>query len=350
MSKALSMILNYMKQAREAKMENPYVKNGIIILKSGITVFGGGLFFVLSIKIPQIQINFNFDTRIGLLITIFGMVVVISGLALIWYGLASVKNSWERKCFYYLRGLDNQPKDPPFQALPRMASWYRPILILLSIKNENLEIIFNDLKYSMRNIEEKTEQYNSRDIFFSGLARVPCLFFIGYSFRTGHSDSITLIEHCHQDDSWFMFNQIDEPDIDIIIKSDISNISEKINDIAITIDFTSDIMKQELPIFLQNNIVKIKTTLGQTHNLIRSEKALKKVTEDIINQMILLNKKCNKLHLFISAQSSVVFELGRRYQDGMIGDIIVYNYNPIKKGYSWAISLENKVIKLIKLE
>jgi hypothetical protein len=346
MSKLISMILTYKEQAREAKIENPHVKNGIIIFKSGMGVFAGGLVIALSIKIPQIKINFNLDTSIGVLITIFGMLVAIIGLVLVCYGLSSVKNTWNGKYFYYLRGLDNQQIDPPFQALPKMASWYRPIPITLSIKNENLETMFNDLQYSMKIIKEKTEQYNSRDIFFSGLAKVPCLFFIGYSFRTGHSNSISLIEHCHKDDSWFRFNQTDEPDIDIIIQPNIFNTNEKFSDIAITIEFTSDIMKQELPIFLQNNIVKIKTTVGYIHNLIRSKMAIERITEKIINQMILLNKKCDRLHIFISAQSSVVFELGRRYQDGMIGNIIVYNYDPIKKGYSWAISLENKEIKL----
>jgi len=350
MKKIISMIITYKEQAREAKMENPHVKNGIIIFKLGIAVFAGGLVFAFSIKIPQININFYLDTSIGVLITIFGMLVTIIGLVLVCYGLSSVKNTWERKYFYYLRGLNNQQIDPPFHALPKMASWYRPIPILLSIKNENLEIMFNDLQHSMKNIEEKTEQYNSRDIFFSGLARVPCLFFIGYSFRTGHSNSISLIEHCHKDDSWFRLNQTDDPDIDIIIQPNISNTNEKVSDIAITIEFTSDIMKQELPIFLQDNIVKIKTTVDYTHNLIKSKKALERITENIINQMILLNKKCDKLHIFISAQSSVVFELGRRYQDGMIGNIIVYNYDPIKKGYSWAISFINKEIRLIKLD
>jgi hypothetical protein len=339
-----------MEKAREAKIENPHAKYGRIIFTSSIPLLSGGLLFTLSINIPQIQINLNLDTRIGILIILFGIFIAIIGLVLICYGLSSVKNTWERKYFYYLKGLENQSIDPPFQALPKMATWYRPVIISLSIKNENLDTMFNDLRYSMKNIEEKTEQYNSRDIFFSGLARIPCLFFIGYSFRTGHSNSITLIEHSHQDDNWFKLNQTNEPDIDIIIEPNITNLNEKNSDIAITIEFTSDILKQELPLFLQGNIVKIKTTVDHTHNLIRSRKTLERIVEKIINQMILVSKKCNKLHLFISAQSSVVFELGRRYQDGMIGDINVYNYSPIKKGYSWAISLINKEIKLLEFE
>jgi hypothetical protein len=175
MSKVIGMILTYKEQAREAKTENPHVKHGIVIFKAGIALLTGGLLFTLSINIPQIQINFNLDTNIGILIAIFGILVVIIGLIFIRSGLSSEKNKWEGKYFYYLKGLENQSIDPPFQALPKMASWYRPIPIVLSIKNENLDIMFNDLRYSMKNIEEKTEQYSSKDIFFSGLARVPCL-------------------------------------------------------------------------------------------------------------------------------------------------------------------------------
>ena len=44
-----------------------------------------------------------------------------------------------------------------------------------------------------------------------------------------------------------------------------------------------------------------------------------------------LNKKVDAIHLFISAQSTLVFSLGRRYQDGMMGTILIYNYNAEKK-------------------
>ena len=48
----------------------------------------------------------------------------------------------------------------------------------------------------------------------------------------------------------------------------------------------------------------------------------------------------------MAAQSSLVFSLGRRYQDGMIGNIWIYNYSPIEKGYNWAFGLKNGKLKI----
>ena len=348
MFKTIKMLLDFSERKREETKENPYVKNGMVLFTVGIGLIAGGYIFSLKLSIPSIQLYLNIDTSIGKLITIFGLVVTITGIAITLYGLYCERNKWTEKIFYYLKGLDNQTSDPPFHALPKMAFLYHKNPIMLIVKNDNLDIMFDDFMLVKKNIEDKVEQFRSKDIFFAGLARIPCLFFIGHSFRTAHSGSITLIEHNHQNDSWFRFDKTDDPDIDVIIEYDFSNVDESISDIAITIEFTSEIIKQELPCHLQKNIVRMKTSKEHTHNLIKSSIALERVVEKIINQLIILSKKCNILHLFVSAQSSLVFELGRRYQDGMIGNIIIYNYEPSKKGYPWAISLENKEIKLEK--
>jgi hypothetical protein len=343
------MILSFIERSREAKMENPHVKYGRWLTKAGIAIFTGGFIFSLSLNIPQIQFSLKLDTGIGWIITIFGVMLTIMGIVCTSLGLSSVKNTWQEKKFYYLKGLDNQSKDPPFQALPKMATWYRPSPIILTIENSDLNTMFDLLQFSKKIIEDKIEQYRSKEVFFAGLARVPCLFFIGYSFRNAHS-TITLIDHDHQGDEWFKLEQIDEPDIDLIVEYHIENETLKYNDIAITIEFTSGILKDELPLFLQDSLVRIRSKSKFTHNLIKSQMTIQRIVEEIINELIKFNKKCNRLHLFISAQSTVVFELGRRYQDGMIGDITIYNYDPIRKGYPWAISLINKEIKLEKFE
>jgi phage anti-repressor protein len=343
------MILTFRERSREAKMENPHVKYGRWLTNAGVGIFTGGFIFSLSLNIPQIQFIFKLDTGIGWIITIFGITLTIIGIVYTSIGLSSVKNTWQEKKFYYLKGLDNQSKDPPFQALPKMTIWYRPSPILLTIENRDLNIMFDLLQFSMKNIEKKIEQYLSKDIFFAGMAHVPCLFFIGYSFRNAHS-MVTLIDHDHQSDKWIKLEQIDEPDIDLIVEYHIENEAVKYNNIAITIEFTSEILKDELPSFLQDSFVRIKSKSKFTHNLIKSQTTLQRIIEEIINELIRLNKRCDRLHLFISAQSTVVFELGRRYQDGMIGDITIYNYNSIRKGYSWAISLINKEIKLERFE
>jgi hypothetical protein len=325
-------------------MENSYTKYGIILFKAGMTLLGGGVVVNIALNIPSIQVSFNLDIGIGWLIMIFGVIVTGVGVVLIIKGLSNVEKEWKLKRFYYLIGFENQMSDPPIYALPKKALWYHESPICLSIKNQNLDIMFEDLKHSRRIIEDKVEQYRAKDIFFAGLARIPCLFFIGYSFRNAHS-SVTLIDHEHQN-TWFRLDSVDDPNIDINIEYIGINEDSQPYDIAVSIEFTLEILPRELPEYLQNNLVRIKTKTKHTHNLIKSQTALERVVEEIINELIRLNKKTSRLHLFIATQSTVAFSLGRRYLDGQIGNITVYNYNPIKKSYDWAISLTNNELKL----
>jgi hypothetical protein len=338
------MFLTFLERSREAKMENPHSKYGLILFSAGIVLLGSGIVVTITLNIPSIQFSLNLDTGIGCFIIIFAVLVTGVGIALMIKGLSRVEKEWRVKKFYYLIGLKNQTSEPPVYALPKMAYWYQETPICLNIKeDQSLDIMFEDLKHSQRIIEDKVEQYQSKDVFFAGLARIPCLFFIGYSFRNAHS-SITLLDNDHQK-KWFTLSSVEDPDIGINIEYCGVKEDSQLSDIAVTIEFTLEILPRELPECLQNNFVRIKTKTKHTHNLIKSQKALERVVEEIINELIKLNKKTSRLHLFIATQSTVAFSLGRRYLDGQIGNIMVYNYNPIKKSYDWAISLTNNVLR-----
>jgi hypothetical protein len=278
-----------------------------------------------------------------------GVFVVMIGLYLILKGLSNTKRLWNSKVFYYLKGLDNQSDDLPFYALSNMAKWYSPNPVKLTIHSDILESMYADLQFSQKAIMEKVSQYNSQEVFFAGIARVPCLFFIGYAFRNAHS-TITLLDHDHKSDKWFSLKHTDDAHIDTIIESPILNHNGRVPNISVIIEFTCEIPIHDLPIGLQDQTVKIKLSNGYTHNQTTSKETVERIVNAIVQQLIILNKKCDRLHLFIAAQSTIAFSLGRRYQDGMIGNITVYNYDAVKKTYSWAISLINNKMELEKFE
>lgn len=347
--KSLSMLLSFFERAREAKKENPHIKQGNVIFGSGITFFTSGIVLNITLKVSSyIQINFNLGANIGWTILALGTLLIITGILFSKHGLSKTEIEWKQKKLYYLRGISNQTSDPPICALPKMALWYHETPICLSIEEHDINVMFDDLKHSKKTIEDKIEQYQSKEIFFAGLARVPCLFFIGYSFRNAHS-LIKLLDH-DQQKTWFKLYEVEEPDININIEYIGINENSQLSDIAITIEFTLEILNHELPKHLQNNIVRIKPKTKKTHNLIKSQTTLEQIVEEVINELIKLNKKTTRLHLFIAAQSTVAFSLGRRYLDGQIGNITVYNYDPINKYYNWAISLTNNKLELEKYE
>ena len=300
-----------------------------------VTFLGGGIIGKLFFSNKNINIFIEINTDGSSLILLLGIILLIIGIVLCLIGLSNTKHIWEKKVFYYLIGLENQQKDVPFEELPKMAKWYPPHPIVLKAKYEN---VFDNLKYNIENISGRIDQSQTNDVFWAGLARVPYLFFIGYAFRNAHS-TINLLEHNHKTTKWFMLKDIDDSQINLIVESNLKD--KRYVDLGIIIEFTCNIPNTDIPEKLHNNNIRIKLSTGISHNQITSQKTLDRVVDDIVQELIKVSKKCDTIHLFISAQSTVVFSLGRRYQDGMIGNIKVYNYNPIIKGYDWSIGLKN---------
>ncbi|WP_318351446.1 MULTISPECIES: SAVED domain-containing protein [Klebsiella pneumoniae complex] len=48
------------------------------------------------------------------------------------------------------------------------------------------------------------------------------------------------------------------------------------------------------------------------------------------------------MHLFVSAQASVVLRLGTLYQEGLHGVINIWHWNSIANKYEWCIKVTSK--------
>jgi len=48
---------------------------------------------------------------------------------------------------------------------------------------------------------------------------------------------------------------------------------------------------------------------------------------------------CNRVHLFLSVQSALAIEIGRRYQEGTQQNWVIHNFDPSSKSYNWALEL-----------
>jgi hypothetical protein len=226
MKKIFSMIFSHKELILESKKENPHIKYGNILLKSGSVFLLGGFLLSLSLTISESKLNILIDTRISVIVLIIGIIQIVTGIYLVLSGLSNTKKTWSNKVFYYLRGMSNQSEDPPFSALPKMATWYSPILTKLKIDPDLPDRIYSDLQFSVKTISEKINQYKENEVFFAGMARTPCLFFLGYAFRNAHSSAITLIEHIHQSDKWMKLRETDNIELDTIIESNIKDINE----------------------------------------------------------------------------------------------------------------------------
>jgi len=337
----------------EVKRINPWLKVGHWFLVSGIPLLGTGIMVRLILNTTSIDGNVialgvEITENGGYVATIIGAILTILGVLLCLKGLVNTHNDSKKKTFYYLKGLSNQSENPPFNALPKLAKWYPLNKVKLSLNTEEPVGMIEKLVFHLEMISDKVEQIESDEIYFAGLARVPYLFFVGYGFKNAHSSSITLLDHNHKMGKWFTLKDTDEIDIDLDIKNE-NEIKPTANgNIGVAIEFTCKIPENEFPETLRGHIVRVCLNKIVSHNQITSQITLERIVDDTVQLLIRLNKKVDAIHLFISAQSTLVFSLGRRYQDGMMGTILIYNYNAEKKKYPWAFKIENKEIKLIE--
>ncbi|WP_332095084.1 SAVED domain-containing protein, partial [Klebsiella pneumoniae] len=67
-----------------------------------------------------------------------------------------------------------------------------------------------------------------------------------------------------------------------------------------------------------------------------------KIVRDLSYIISELKKQANEVHLFVSAQASVVLRLGTLYQEGLHGVINIWHWNSIANKYEWCIKVTSK--------
>lgn len=331
---------------------NLMLKVGSGFIATGTILLGGGFIAKLWLNKTIVggnsyTIKVQFSNGSSIFVEFLGGLLIITGIILCVKGLTSIRQSWRKKTFYFLKGLSNQSENLPLEALPKVARWYPPNPVKLSLNTEKPAEMEKELSHHLKIISEKVEQTESDEIYFAGLAKVPYLYMIGYGFRNAHS-SITLLDHNHQAAKWFTLKDTDIIDLDLDIINEESIQPNNNGDIGVAIEFTCEIAENELPELLKEHSIKVRLNKIVSHNQIKSKVTLARIVDEIIKLLIRLNKRATTIHLFISAQSTLVFSLGRRYQDGMMGKIQIYNYNAGDKKYPWAFKIENNEIELIE--
>ena len=148
----------------------------------------------------------------------------------------------------------------------------------------------------------------------AGLARVPCLYAIGTFFR-GASSNIEVLEFFRRKSTSKHLNELEDkeaPDIQMV-----GNMNESVTsdgELAICIEITSEILKSELPEYLQNNAIRFRLTPMPRPEAFIVEKQVEDFAIRIKTVIDSVSKRARIVHLFISAQSAVVFTLGRMYK------------------------------------
>nr|WP_321397028.1 SAVED domain-containing protein [uncultured Desulfobacter sp.] len=186
---------------------------------------------------------------------------------------------------------------------------------------------------------------NCKILYLGGLARVPFLVAYGSCFRAVSAE-IIYFDRFHSDGSWKLLDD-EEQNIQLIHDEPNSISPNGKGHIGISISFTQEIRKEQLPTDLKQSTLSVKSNLIEKRNLITNQRELERLSstiQGIIDHYSSL-PNCKEIHFFISAQSTVALEIGRRFQEGIHKKWVVHNYDASKGCYDWGIEVNKDHIK-----
>mgnify|MGYP000305088196 CR=1 FL=1 len=179
---------------------------------------------------------------------------------------------------------------------------------------------------------------NCKKVYIGGLARIPFLVAYGSLLRTLTAE-VVYFDKFQRDGKW---KKLQEENKKITLKYDkLISVPNTNGDIGIAIGFTTPINSTQLPEALRNHTTVISPSIESERNLIQSQENLESISHEVQRIIDTLSASDNvqRIHLFLSVQSSLAIQIGRRYQEGIHRNWIIHNFNPESGSYEWALEI-----------
>ena len=211
------------------------------------------------------------------------------------------------------------------------------------------------------NIEQQIRRYNAElevDIFkrhilqdkgqklyIGGLARIPFLVAYGALLRN-ISAEILYFDKLHSKGNYALL--VDEHTHVTLNKPTFVDKVNNSGDAAIAIGLSTPINICQIPEEFRNSIIMLFSEKGTSRNLIKNQDNLQEMSArigELIDRLSAL-PGCKRIHLFLSVQSALAIEIGRRYQEGTQQNWVIHNFEPSSQSYTWALELSSSGVSI----
>lgn len=249
----------------------------------------------------------------------------------------------------YGKGMVNMDIHSPIKSIPKYEKFDCIELNLESINSYDKSKVMEDYDYNQKLMNKRTLNKNSKKVYVGALGSFPYLFLIGSLFRNAYSHMIILDydRHASGGGKWYKLTLLNEREEkithnlmyqNITIEERIQELNKSNNDeVAIALNYTFQINIDAIPEYLQNNILHLKHSYGIGHDKLSNEEIQRELLNELSTYMASLWSKHKKIHLFVSAQSSICINIGKSYMNNAHGVLILHNYDNNSKTYNWSI-------------
>jgi hypothetical protein len=309
-------------------------------------IMGSGLILVVGFG------NFSYKFREHTLtysdeVDYIGYLLILIGFALLIYRYFTIQK--DAVALAYGKGIENMDIHSPIEAIPKYERFDCIEINLKTIDSYNKDEVIGNYKFNKELLQDRTLNKNSKKIYIGALGSFPYLFLLGSLFRNAYSNVEVLDFNRHKNGGkWYKLPLIYEGKKVIThqkISSNNKSIKETItdlnnsenNEVGIALGYTFSTNKNAIPETLEENILFLETSLGTEHDILSLEEVQTKLLKELSNYMASLWNGHEKIHLFVSAQSSMCINIGKMYMNNAHGKLIIYNYDNNSKSYNWSL-------------
>ena len=284
---------------------------------------------------------------------IIGYLFLLSGFIVIIYRTFTKKNT---VTLVYGRGLENMNNHSPIEAIPPYLHFDCIEVNLKEINSYKRDKLIENFNFNKQLMADRILNKNSKKVYIGALGNLPYLFLLGSLFRNAYSEVITLDFNRYKS-KWYKLPSFYEKEI-LITHKEISKKDKSIeeiilefndndnNEVGIALGYTFATNKNAIPEVLKNNTLFLETSFDRGHDILSSEEVQTKLLKELSSYMASLWEGHDKIHLFVSAQSSMCINIGKNYMNNAHGVLVLYNYDNNLKSYNWNIEYDRGKIIL----
>jgi hypothetical protein len=315
---------------------------GLSVVGSPVSTYCISLVLLPQYQILGIEWSKNMMTWMTFTLLLVPMVI---GAFMISTELKSLARNTAR---VLITGLPGASNDFPAGILSKSEQRFAREVIVLSVQDDDIEkqVVRYNSEVCVDLFKRFVLHHQCEKLYIGGLARIP--FLVAYGVFLRNVSNVFYFDKIHRDTNWRLLN---DEDFNIQL-NDCESLpkSNEDGDVGIALGLSTPILTEHLPIKLQNCTALITPTIKTERNLILNQGNLQRISGSLVEMIDDLSRKSEvkRIHLFLSVQSSLAIEIGRRFQEGIHKTWIIHNFDGTKGQYRWALELSEKGVQLSK--
>lgn len=312
-----------------------------------------GMFIVISSGVIGYSFSITYDANDNLTMiadpgfSLFGSIIMTVGIIILVIRAFTLMK--KHSIMIYGQGLKNMNPKSPIESL---SLYQRPTTepILLKVHDSyNRQEVINFYNRYETIVHQRALNSHVTKNYVAGLGGFPYLFLIGSMFRDAYDTEISVMDFdrtkkggiwyelpAYRDSNELLTHELMYQE-NVSIDDEIERLKE-FDEVAIALSYTFEIDKKTIDEELRDKTLYLKLSSGNGHDKLCDVESQGIILKELSSYIATLSGGNKKVHLFVSAQSSVCINIGRMYMNNAHGNLILHNYDHNEEKKNWSIS------------